>query len=98
MLTVLGFAVGHGGAHDHLAFFVEGADLKAGFGFDGFVVVGQSVKAAADCAEYVYCDVNQDIGSRVFRYSGGYAAAYIYGIPEENFISWISLFASNWYA
>ena len=71
MLTVLGFTVSHAGAHDHFAFSVKGADLKAGFSFDGFVVVCQSVKAASDRAKHVYGDIHQDIGFGVCGCCGG---------------------------
>ena len=74
MLTVLGFTVGHGGAHDHFAVSIEGADLEAGFGFDGFVVVGQGVETAADCAKDVDGDIDQDVGFGVGRHGGGDAA------------------------
>ena len=51
VLSILGFAIGDGGAHDHFAVSVKSADFKAGFGFDGFIVVGQGIKAASDGAE-----------------------------------------------
>ena len=76
MLTVLGFTVGHRGAHDHLAVSVEGADFEAGFGFDGFVVVGQGVKAASDGAKDVNCHIHQDVCIGVGRHGGGDAAKY----------------------
>ena len=47
--------------HEYLVFSVKGADLKAGLGFDGFVVVSQGVKAASDRAKHVYGDIHQDI-------------------------------------
>ena len=74
MLTVLGFTVSHGRAHDHLAFSVKGADLKTCFGLDGFVVVSQGVKTAANGAKDVNGDVNQNIRFRVSRYGRRHAA------------------------